>query len=91
MIALSALLESFQDGQDVLVQLKNGNVYLLHDFEMVDESIYDRNDVVMATIGEVISSSFPYRKGTLLELELDDIANVLDPITGTSHFSIPSS
>lgn len=88
MMALSDVLEGFKDGQNVLVRLKNGDEFILYDFEMVDESIYGRTDLVVANIREVLNSRFRYRKGTLLELAIGDIASLKDPTTGFSYFTV---
>jgi hypothetical protein len=88
MMALSELLEGFDDGQKVLVSLKNGDEFVLYDFEMVDESIYDRNDLVVASISDVTSSKCRYRNGTKLEFALGDIATLKDPITGNCYFKV---
>lgn len=87
-MALSDLLEGFQDGQDILVRLKNGDEFRLYDFEMVDESIYDRNDLVIATIRDVLASKFRYRNGTKLEFSLGDVLSLTDPVTGCRYFEI---
>lgn len=85
-MALSDLLEGFKDGQDVLVRLKSGDEFRLYDFEMVDESIYGRNDLAIATIREVVASGFRYRNGTKLEFALGDVLTLTDPATGFCHF-----
>lgn len=86
MMNLSAVLEGFNDGRDVLVGLKNGDSYILYDFEMVDESIYSRNDLVMASIRAVLHSDFRYRKETKIELLITDIVSLRHPVTGFSYF-----
>jgi hypothetical protein len=88
MKALTVLLEGFEDGQRVLVRLNNGDEFVLYDFEMVDESIYDRDDLVVATISNVISSRFRYRNGTKLEFALGDITSLSDPNTGAYYFYV---
>ncbi len=85
MMKLSNLLENFKDGKDVLVRLESGDVFVLYDFEIVDESIYDRDDYVLSTMREVIRSEFNYRDGTKLEFTLGDIADLIDPITRVSY------
>jgi len=86
MMTLLNLLEGFKDGQDILVRLKNGDEFNLYDFEIVDESIYDRNDLVMATIRHVVFSKFHYRNGTKLEFVLSDVLALTDPVTGVNYF-----
>ncbi|WP_221897512.1 hypothetical protein [Bathymodiolus japonicus methanotrophic gill symbiont] len=81
------MLEDFEDGQDVLVKLRNNDEYLLYDFEMVDESIYDCDDVVMATISSVIKSDFCYKNGTKIELSINDIVELKDPCNEFQYFS----
>lgn len=88
MMTISDLLEGFEDGQKVLVSLKNGDKLMLYDFEMVDESIYNRSDLVVATISDVISSKFRYRNGTKLEFAVGDIEELSDPVTGDCYFKV---
>ncbi|HYQ70565.1 MAG TPA: hypothetical protein VET88_01410 [Gammaproteobacteria bacterium] len=87
MTDLPSLLEDFEDGQDILVNLKNGDEFLLYDFEMVDESIYGRKDLVMATIRRVIESKFRYRHGTKIELSIHDIVSLKDPVSEISYYT----
>ncbi len=88
MKSLAILLEDFEDGQKVKVRLVNGDEFILYDFEMVDETIYDRNDLVVATIGDVISSNFRYRRGTKLEFSLEQIACLSNPTTGSDYYEM---
>jgi len=76
MIGLGDLLESLDSGQKVELELTNGSKFVLYDFEMVDESIYDRADLVVATIDEVLISEFQYRVGAYIELAIGDIVLV---------------
>jgi hypothetical protein len=88
MMALLDLLEGFKDGQEIIVRLKNGDEFRLYDFEMVDESIYNRKDLVVATIREVVTSRFSYRNGTKLEFALGDVLALTDPVTGYRYFEV---
>jgi len=86
MIDLPFVLESFKDGQGVLVSLIDGEEFTLYDFEMVDESIYDRTDLVMATIRRVVKSKFRYRNETKIELSIHDIKSLKDPDSGFFYY-----
>ena len=90
MIDLTKLLENFEDGRDVLVCLSFGDEFILYDFEMVDESIYDRNDIVLATIRKVLMSKFKYRCETMIELDLTDIVSLSDPNTKHVFYKKPN-
>ncbi len=87
MITLANILENFEDGQDVRVHLSNGDEFILYDFEMVDESIYDREGIALANIRSVLKSKFKYRCETKIELSLKDIVNLSDPDTGYSFYA----
>jgi hypothetical protein len=88
MTMLIDLLEGFEDGQKVLISLKDNEKFVLYDFEMVDETIYNRSDLVIATISEVINSRFRYRNETILEFEIGDITELKDPISGDCYFKV---
>jgi len=85
-MTLSDLLEKFEDGQNVLVSFENGDEFVLFDFEIVDESIYDRSDLALATISDVNCSKSRYTKGTKLEFALGDICELNDPVKRTCYF-----
>jgi len=85
---LSTILEDFKDGQEVLVSLKNNDEFILYDFEMIDESIYDRSDLVMASVKNVVKSKFIYREETKIEISIDDIVKLRDPDSGLSFYPV---
>ena len=85
---LSTILEDFKDGQEVLVSLKNNDEFILYDFEMIDESIYDRSDLVMASVKNVVKSKFIYREETKIEISIDDIVKLRDQDSGLSFYPV---
>ena len=86
MIDLAELLENFADGKDVIVSMKSGEKYILCDFEMVDESMYDRADVCLAKISEVVNSKAIFTVGTKIEISILTICSLEDPKDGTCYF-----
>jgi len=78
------VLEELSIDQKVRVALDSGDEFILSGFERVDESIYDRGDLIVAGIDEVLVSKFRYKVGTLIELSLVDIAEVQDVQSGKS-------
>lgn len=86
MTRVNALLESIADGKNIRVQLSDGDVFILYDFEMVDESIYHRTDVVIATIRNVLASKYRFQEGTKLEIFINDIIRLDDPLSGDCIF-----
>lgn len=83
---LAEMLESLDFAQRVEVVLCSGDQFVLSDFETVDESIYNRDDLIVAGIVEVRKSAFRYEVGTLIELALGDITWVKDCETGHMIF-----
>ena len=79
MNVLMDVFKGFSDGERVLVKLESGDSFLLYDFEEVDGSVYDRDDVLIATIDSIVSSDFSYRVGTTLEFGLGSVEVLSDP------------
>jgi hypothetical protein len=84
---LIEMLEGFADGQKVLVRLKGNEEFILYDFELVDESIYERSDLVMASISDVLNSQFKYKVGTKIEISVLDVISLNDPVTEDCFFT----
>jgi hypothetical protein len=80
---LPEILQDVDDGLEVLVKFSNGNVFGLVNCEMVDECIYQRNDVCIADIRSKIKvSNDVYRIGSKLEFSVDDIIGVKSALSG---------
>ena len=54
MKSLSGILEGIEDDLEVHVDFSNGDIFGLTNFEMVDESIYQRQDLCLADIGSKV-------------------------------------
>ncbi len=78
---LIEMLEGYALGRKILVRLKGNEEFILYDFEWVDESIYDRSDLVTASISEVLKSKFKYKIDTMIEISVLDILSLSDPLT----------
>ena len=76
------ILEDLSVDQKIQVMLDSGDHFILSGFEPVDETIYNRGDLVVAGIDEVVVSEFQYRVGTLIELAIGDIAEARDVQSG---------
>jgi hypothetical protein len=84
---LPEILESIGDGLEMLVELSNGNVFGLADFEMVDESIYQRQDLCVADIVSIIHvKNDVYKIGNKLEFSVNDVVEVRNPTNGDIVF-----
>lgn len=81
---LAEILEGIEDGREVLVRFSNGNCFGLSDFEMVDESIYQRSDLC---VGDIVSKvkvdRDVYKIGNKLEFSVDEVLEVEDVANGS--------
>ncbi len=77
MMLLSEILEGIEGGREVLVKLSDGNCFGLADFEMVDESIYERSDLCLCNIVSKIKVKRDvYKVGSKLEFSVDDVIEI---------------
>lgn len=73
------MLENIDDGREVIVKFINGDCFGLCDFEMVDESIYQRTDLCVADIVRKVNVSHDvYKVGNKLEFSVNDIIEIED-------------
>lgn len=83
MKSLPEILESIEDGSETLVKLANGNSFGLVDFEMVDECIYQRQDLCIADIvSKIRVVNDVYKIGSKLEFSVDDVVEVKNAVSG---------
>ena len=76
---LGNLLESTKKNHNYKVTFLDGEIYILTNFEMVDESIYNSLDVCVADVISVIKSeSKVITNRVALEFSVNDIARVED-------------
>lgn len=76
---LGNLLESTKKNHNYKVTFLDGEIYILTNFEMVDESIYNSLDVCVADVISVIKSeSKVINNKEALEFSVNDIARVED-------------
>lgn len=78
--------DTIKDGVELRVEFHNGNIFILCNFEMVDESIYHSRDIFVADINKVIhSESRAITTKNLLEFDLKDVKYIVEypqsPIT----------
>jgi hypothetical protein len=77
---LEQILIGVEDGKEYLITFSWGDCLGLLDFEMVDKSIYDREDLCVADVSRQIKCDKRfYTVGTAIEFSLYDVTNVLDP------------
>lgn len=80
---LPDILESMPDGRVALLTFKDGDCFGLSDFEMVDESIYERSDICLSNINSKIKVlNDVYSVGTKFEFSLNDVLKVEDAVSG---------
>ena len=83
MKSLPEILEGIEDGLETFVRLSNGSCFGLVDFEMIDESIYQRSDLCVADIVSKIEVDHDvYRIGNKLEFSVDDVVELKDVASG---------
>ena len=83
MKSLPEIFEGIEDGLEMLVKFSNGNSFGLTDFEMVDESIYQRQDLCLADIvSKVRIKHDVYKIGNKLEFSVDDVVEVKNAVNG---------
>ena len=86
---LSKILEDIEEEREVIVTFKDGECFGLNNFEMVDESIYNRSDLCDANIISIRS----YEKGTLrvgnkMEFSIEEVVKVEDTTNGVLLYCI---
>lgn len=80
---LFEILEGIEDNREALVRFSNGNCFGLADFEMVDESIYQRSDLCLCNIVSKIKVDRDvYKIGNKLEFSVDEVLEVEDAANG---------
>ena len=83
MKTLAEILEGIEDHRQTLVRLSNGDCFGLVDFEMVDESIYQRSDLC---VGDIVSKvevqRDVYEIGNKLEFSVEDVLEIEDVESG---------
>ncbi len=83
MMQLSKTLEDISDDYEVYISLAYGDCFGLANFEMVDESIYERSDLCLSDIiSKIKVSNDVYRVGNKLEFSINDIIKITDPASG---------
>ena len=76
---IEEILKNIPDGKEVFTKFFDGNCFGLADFEMVDESIYQRTDVCMCDIITIICDDRNVlRAGNKIEFYINDIIQVKD-------------
>ena len=77
MIGLVKALENIRLGQETVIKFGNNNVLGLKDFERVDESIYQRSDLITADVVSQIRCNRNFSKpGTSLQFSVNDIMEI---------------
>ncbi len=80
---LEEILENSDDGEEYIISFYCGDQLGLMDFEMVDESIYERTDMCIAdVVSQKICDKKYYTVGTKIEFSLKDIVSVVSPKNG---------
>lgn len=80
---LADLLEGIPDNIEAIVRLEGGSYFGLSNFEMVDETIYDRDDLCVADIVSIIEAKPDvYKVGNKIEFSVDDVLEVKIVETG---------
>lgn len=86
---LERLLEETLDGKELVICFHNGDVLGLADFEMVDQSIYDRSDLCVANIVSPIRcKEHIFKAGGKIEFSLDEIVQIYDAATKEIRYPV---
>ena len=87
---LAELLEEIEDNQEVLIKFFDGECFGLSNFEMVDESIYQKSDICLADMESIISvNKDVYKVGNKYEFSINEIIEVVDNVSGDVLFRKP--
>ena len=89
---LKQVLENAEDDREFIVVFPDGEVFGLTNFEMVDESIYERSDLC---VGDVVSikkcNSKALSVGNGLQFSIKDVIKVTDAITGDILYELSAN
>ena len=91
-MGLDQILEDIEEDREHIVVLSWGDVFGLTNFEMVDESIYERSDLC---VGDVVSIKKSKSKaisiGNGLQFSIKDVIKVTDAITGDILYELSAN
>ncbi len=80
---LKQVLENTEDDREFIVVFSYGDIFGLTNFEMVDESIYERSDLCVGDVVSIIKCPKKvYRVGNGLQFSIKNVIKVTDATTG---------
>jgi hypothetical protein len=70
-------LEAISDGEECLIAFSDGEILRVKDCEGVNESTYNRSDLVIAHFVALVKGNRPQRKpGSAIQFSVDDVVAI---------------